>query len=299
MGNLARLSIWRLRVRIPLRVRITSQRTEREIKVRNILAAVVTAAITVTGASAFAYAPDAYSVTPVWSVTAPPFSNSMAGHQFGGYIISNNMWNCQDGCQGATGNSDGTQTIWGNSSSDWGVTANLGGTTGTAVLTYPEDQQIWTLPDNTDEPLSDFAFLHGNATENMPHASLDAEAAYDIWAGPTGETSGNFATEIMIWLENHGQTPAGHVVGTTSWYGQTFTVWSETGNHVITFVLNGTQARGTTHILSAMNYLRNHGMIAKNYGLAQIDFGFEICNTGGTAENFNVTSYNVTDMLKS
>lgn len=225
-------------------------------------------------------------------------SNAMAGHQFGNYIITNDMWNCQSGCPGATSSSDGTQTIWGNSSSDWGAIANLGGTNGTAVLTYPDAQQIWTQPNNTVTPLSNFKFLHGNATENMPTTNLDAEAAYDLWAGPVNNSAGNFNTEVMIWLENHGQRPAGNIVGTAKWYGQTFTVWSEPGNKTITFVLNGTQRSGTTHILSAFDWLQSHKFIPESYGISQVDFGFEICNTGGTTENFNVTNYSVTNALK-
>lgn len=235
----------------------------------------------------------------MWTVTAPPYSNSMAGHQFPGYIISNNMWNCQGGCDGATdGSGNGTQTIWANSASNWGVTATLGGTDETAVLTYPEDQQLWSLPDNTDTHVANLKLLQGHASEVMPQSNLDAEAAYDIWLGPIN-TPNAFNTEVMIWTENHGQTPAGHVVGSASWYGQNFTVWSETGNHTITFVQDNTMKSGTTHILSAIHWLANNKFIPKNYGLAQVDFGFEICNTGGTSENFNVTSYNVTSQLKS
>src|SRR6185437_15176289 len=47
----------------------------------------------------------------------------------------------------------------------------------------------------------------------------------------------NYSIEVMIWVDNHGQRPAGNVVNHVTIYGQHFTVW-RSGSDYFTFALN-------------------------------------------------------------
>jgi hypothetical protein len=47
-------------------------------------------------------------------------------------------------------------------------------------------------------------------------------------------------------------------------------------------------------ILGMMNWLVSHGYLPAGTGLNQIDYGFEICSTGGAPETFTVSGYGIT-----
>ncbi|HEY3975663.1 MAG TPA: hypothetical protein VGM79_00215 [Streptosporangiaceae bacterium] len=46
-------------------------------------------------------------------------------------------------------------------------------------------------------------------------AATDAEAAHDIWVN-------GLSKEVMVWVDDHGQAPAGSRVATTSFSGATW-----------------------------------------------------------------------------
>ena len=115
-----------------------------------------------------------------------PISNS------NGYTtyVGNNMWGCGNGNCGA-------QTVTAYDPGHWSATSTQA-SGNTAVLTYPNVQQLFTKTTNTDPAISAFASITSDFTETMnPQAGTDAEAAYDIWLG---NTSG--PNEIMIWVDN-------------------------------------------------------------------------------------------------
>lgn len=200
-----------------------------------------------------------------------------------GIDIRQNMWNCphtQPKC--------GAQTLWANSSSDWGVVSDQA-KGNTAVMTYPDAQNIYTLPSDEPDPLKNFGVIQSTFKLSMPSVG-DFEAAYDLWLN-------NWNTEVMIWVANHGQTPTGHIVGTATIYGQKFTIWSASGESggypsgPFTFVLKRNEMSGRVHILSVFRALEAMKLIPPKSGLDDIEFGWEICSTGGHAEDFTVTSY--------
>jgi len=98
-------------------------------------------------------------------------------------------------------------------------------------------------------------------------------------------------------VDNHGQRPEGDIVGTTVIYGQKFTVWSSPGTSggyptgPFTLVINRNETSGRVHILSAFRALEAMKLIPTTSGLNDIEFGWEICSTGGHPEDFDVTSY--------
>jgi hypothetical protein len=184
------------------------------------------------------------------------------------------------------------QTVYANSPGDWQVTANEA-KGNTAVLSYPDVQQILTTTSNTPTPVSGFAGILGDFTEAMP-ANGDNEAAYDIWMGRSAST--NYAQEVMIWVDNHRTNPApGKIVGKPTFHGARYTVWQDpsaggAGFHTIYMVRDGRQTSGTVNILAMLEWLVQRKLTAAT-GLNQVDFGWEICSTDGKAETFRMSRY--------
>jgi hypothetical protein len=193
----------------------------------------------------------------------------------GRFDLYNNEWNTSD--------NPGPQTICGNSESDWQATSTQRAGN-TAVLTAPSVQ----IPYNNSHgyPLSDFSSLSSSYTEDMNAvAGTDAEAMYDIWLN-------NLTLEVMFWVDNHGQTPGGSVVATTTFSGATWDLW-QTGSGYWAFVRQGNAASGTVDLLAGLQYLESRGDLAGTDLLWQVNFGWEICSTAGAPETFTVSNYSV------
>ncbi|HKR68604.1 MAG TPA: hypothetical protein VJT16_07195 [Streptosporangiaceae bacterium] len=187
----------------------------------------------------------------------------------GGYIVYNNEWN----------GGHGPQSIWANSYKYWGaVSKQKAGNT--AVETYPCVQKNYS-----NVPISSMKLLRTGFTEYMPSnkSGLDAEAANDVWLN-------NYNIEVMIWVDNHGQRPAGNVIDHVTIYGQHFTVWKD-GSDYFTFALSHNENKGVTHILASINWLIHHHQLAANVTLTQVNFGWEIASTGGQSRSFIVKNF--------
>lgn len=93
----------------------------------------------------------------------------------------------------------------------------------------------------------------------------------------------------MVWVDNHGQRPAGSVSANPTIAGKKFAVWRN-GSSMYTFALSGKQeTRGTIHLLRAMNWLVRHRYLSSSDSLTQVNFGWEICSTDGRPMDFTVT----------
>jgi len=173
---------------------------------------------------------------------------------------------------------------------DWGVSADMPASN-TAVVSYPDVGQIYTTSGDTPDPLSSFNSITSSFTEYGPGSGGgdDYEAAYDIWAG-TG--SHNYAQEIMLWVDTQGQTPAGSKVGTADIGGVRYSVWSEHDNPV-SLARTSNESSGTVNLLAALDWLESHGYMPQGSGLNEVDFGWEICSTGGSAKRFSMTRYGI------
>jgi hypothetical protein len=190
--------------------------------------------------------------------------------------------------------SGASQTLTAYSPGDWSVSANMPASN-TAVVSYPDTQQIYTTTSDNPDPLSGFSSITSSYTESGPSGSGDDyEAAYDIWAG-TG--SNDYAQEIMIWVDNHGQTPAGSQVASATIGGVGYQIWSTSGakalGNPVSMVLDSNQSAGSVNILDDLNWLESNGYMPAGSGLNQIDFGWEICSTGGVAETFTLSQYGI------
>lgn len=232
--------------------------------------------------------------------------------------IGQDMWAANGtGQNGAT--SPTVQTMCDvNGFSDWTVTANMQPPDYTGVQTYPNVQQLvnnwngdgWNNCGSTcgDTPIDSLASLTGSwSTVEPALTDGDWELAYDIWT-----TAGK---ELMVWVDPSNQradngdfimdyqgVPQENVtVG-----GQTFTLYNYGGTQddpstglpqlTLTTQVNGQPtyqhaATGSVNLLAVFKYFESVGVIPVGQTLSQIDFGWEICNSGGAAETFTLNGY--------
>jgi hypothetical protein len=180
------------------------------------------------------------------------------------------------------------ETIYVDSPGHWQVISDQAAGN-TAVLAYPDVQQIFTLTSNAPAPLSSFSSVVSDFKESMP-AGGDNEAAYDIWLGTSA--SRNSSQEVMIWVDNHRTNPPpGKVVSRPTFLGARYTVWYNNGT--VYMVRDRNETSGRIHILTMLDWLESHGYSPGGSGLNQIDFGWEICSTGGTPEIFTISRYDL------
>ncbi len=201
---------------------------------------------------------------PVWESSAPfgSWTND-------GYVLYNNEWNTSQA---------GPQTIWADSFHHWGVSSDQAANT--AVKTYPCVQQNY---DNVK--VTSLSYLRSAFSQSMPKAPrLDAEAAYDIWLN-------NYNVEVMVWVDNHRQTPAGHVVAHVKIYGQLFALYRNGDSFYSFKIVKRHETSGRAHLLSTLDWLLRHGYIGSSDTLTQVDFGWEIASTVGRPMDFTVTRY--------
>jgi Glycosyl hydrolase family 12 len=195
--------------------------------------------------------------------------------------VGNNMWGCGNGNCGA-------QKVNAYNPGNWSVTSTQPAGN-TAVLTYPDIQQVFAKWDGSgDVAVRRFASITSDFAEAMQGGSgTDAEAAYDIWL------SGTTRHEVMIWVDNVGRGNGGASrYGHVTIAGQGFTVYTYGSEIIVSLDKNETS--GTVDILATLRWLQTQRLVSSSAALAQVDFGWEICSTGGRPEMFAVSKYNLT-----
>jgi hypothetical protein len=242
--------------------------------------------------------PATTSPSPVQTTTSPapaPTSTHLApgawcsSAAFGQQAIANSPFDLYNN-EWDTAANPGPQTICGNSASDWQVTSNQRAGN-TEVLTYPSVQLNYN--GTHGYPLSKFTSMTSSYTENMNAVSgTDAEAAYDIWIN-------NLNKEVMIWVDNHGQTPAGSKVATTTFSGATWNLYETSNKGYMAFVREGNASSGTVDLLAALNYLEGRGDLTASDVLWQVNLGWEIASTAGAPETFAMSNYSLTSSPSS
>jgi hypothetical protein len=218
------------------------------------------------------------------------FTTSDAQGQWsnGGYFIRNDAWN----------GDAGPQTLYACSYHSWNVVANEPSTTD--VKSYPDVQMDFQKSgsgDGTGVPISSFNSITSTFAETSPHVGI-YEDAYDIFVN-SNTLDGPGTTEIMIWVDNYNQAPAGTKMASAVSFGnRTYDVYYEpdngNGGHYIAFVATANFTSGTVDILSFFNYAIQKNWIPSAAPLNQICFGVEICETNGADATFEFTDFSIT-----
>jgi hypothetical protein len=208
----------------------------------------------------------------------PSFSTSA---QFGTwdlspYFVTNDMWN--------EGAGNVSQTLYACSFSDWYVTTTASG--GGSVLTYPDSHL--DVP-NTPE-ISSLSSVTSTFADSNPNTGT-YEDAYDIWLNGIADPSGG-SDELMIWTNNHGQTPAGSPMATVTIGGQTWTAWKGNGGYMA-FVASSNVTAGSLNLLAFLQWITAEGWVPANSTLNQVDYGVEICSTNGAPATFSFGDFSV------
>src|SRR6476661_50203 len=96
------------------------------------------------------------------------------------------------------------------------------------VQAYPNvhrDYHNWST--GFEPKLSSFKSVTSRWAADAPGAGV-YDVAYDIWLNGVAD---NGSTELMVWTENHNQTPAGRIVARdVTLSGHTWDLWAESGN---------------------------------------------------------------------
>jgi hypothetical protein len=195
----------------------------------------------------------------------------------GNFDLYNNEWNTAQA---------GPQTIWAYSYKHWGVQSTQADTR--SVKSYPSVQENLNYP-----RVSSLGVLWSRFRQSMPTVrhfdEFDAEAAYDLWL-----MDGKNQIEFMVWVDDHGQRPAGSPVTAVTFYGRRYRLWVS-GRTLFTFRLLGRQATsGSVHLLTMIDWLMQHRYLNRKDTLWQVNFGWEICSTDRVPMNFTVTNYSLT-----
>jgi hypothetical protein len=212
------------------------------------------------------------------------YSGITASNGYNTYVI-NDVWNPISGA---------SQTIYAYNPGDWYAIANMP-KGNTAVISYPDCQQLMG-----DVPLSSFTEISSSYTENMnATSSTIGEAAYDIWCN-------DWANEVMVWVDIRNEnlnTSGDHYVGAMTVATQEFGIFrngtSSTSEIICALGVTPTnsagtiQQSGTVDILTTLKTLETMGILPANSTLTAIDFGFEVCSTGGVNETFAVTEFTI------
>jgi Putative Ig domain len=215
--------------------------------------------------------------SPVWTDTAANTDNTDTYSGDSPYVLAMDMWN-------ATA-SPVSQTMDVCNQGSWSVDDTTTSSTNTAVLVYPNVQE------NYSSAVSSYSAISSSYAANSTSAG-DYEFAYDIWLN--GYSTGH--NEVMIWTQNHGQTPGGSLVASDiTVSGLTWDLYASSDNSYIAFVpANGAAySSGTLNLLAMFDYLMQNGNIASTSTLTQIDYGVEVCNTGGAEGQFNITGFSI------
>jgi hypothetical protein len=197
------------------------------------------------------------------------------------------------------------QTLTATDPGNWGVDATWpAGNTG--VQTYPSIAVNYGTVTDFPTALSTYTALTSSFAETMNATSgTSAWAAYDVWLGASNcspATQSCSTDEMMIQNDfaNNGfcTTLATATFGGSN--GVPVQQWHlcQFGAELIWKLgvddnSKVNEQSGAVDILAMAKWLVTNGYVPANEGLWSVDYGWEICSTGGQAENFHVSQFTV------
>ncbi|MFE9451055.1 hypothetical protein [Streptomyces sp. NPDC006739] len=200
----------------------------------------------------------------VWNSCAQYGNTSLNG-----YTLYNNIW----------GSGAGSQCIWANSGTNWGVWANHPNTGG--IKSYPNSDKV------INKSITSLGSLSSSYNVSVPSSGA-YETAYDIW-------DTNHQYEIMLWMNKTGPVgPLGTSQGNVTLGGHSWTVYKGTNgsNQVFSFVRTSNSGSGTVNVLPILKWIKDTKGWYGNVTIGDFQFGFEITSSSGGL-NFTVNSESV------
>ncbi|MDW6059577.1 hypothetical protein SAZ11_18120 [Streptomyces sp. FXJ1.4098] len=187
----------------------------------------------------------------------------------GGYTLYNNIW----------GSGAGSQTIWANSYTDWGVWANHPNTGG--IKSYPNAKRV------VGKKVSAIGSLNSSYNVTVPSSGA-YNTSYDIW-------DTNYDYEIMLWMNKTGPVgPLGTSQGSLTLGGHSWTVYkgSNGANEVFSFIRTSNSNSGSVDIKAIVNWIKNTKGWFGDVTIGDVQFGYEITSSSGGLD-FKTNSFNV------
>ena len=192
-----------------------------------------------------------------------------ANTSLNGYTLYNNIW----------GSGAGSQCIWANSGTNWGVWANHPNTGG--IKSYPNATKA------INKSITSLGSLTSSYNVSVPSSGA-YETAYDIW-------DTNHKYEIMLWMNKTGAVgPLGTSQGNVTLGGHSWTVYkgNNGSNDVFSFVRTSNSSSGTVDVLPILKWIKDTKGWFGNVTIGDFQFGFEITSSSGGL-NFTVNSESV------
>jgi hypothetical protein len=193
----------------------------------------------------------------------------------GGFTIENDVW----------GPSPGSQCIWANSYSNWGLTANH---SGSSIESYPNVDKA-----GINKAVNSLGTVSSSFNASTP-SGTKYDQAYDIWLNGS-------SYEVMIWNKWSGTQPIaasydanGNAVPSyknQSIGGTTYNVYHR--GSVTSFLRTSQTSSATVNIKAVLQWINNTPKWYSNPTLAKVQCGWEIINTGGS-KSFTMNSYSCT-----
>ncbi|MFJ7151819.1 hypothetical protein ACIQVT_27140 [Streptomyces sp. NPDC100445] len=188
-----------------------------------------------------------------------------------GYTLYNDIW----------GSGAGSQCIWADSGTRWGVRADHPNTGG--IKSYPNAKKV------IDKPIGSLTSLTSRYDVTVPSSGA-YNTSYDIW-----DTAHHY--EIMLWVNRTGPVgPLGTSQGTVTLGGSTWTVYKgdNGANAVFSFVRTSNSRAGTVDILPVLKWIRNTKGWFGDVTIGDVQFGYEITSSAGgldfTTNSLSVSS---------
>ncbi|CAL9427468.1 hypothetical protein [Streptomyces sp. NPDC090994] len=175
-----------------------------------------------------------------------------------GYILYNNIW----------GSGAGSQCVWANSGTNWGVWADHPDTGG--IKSYPNSKKV------INKPITSLTSLTSSYNVTVPSSGA-YNTSYDIW-------DTDYDHEIMLWVNYNGAVgPLGTSQGTVTLGGHTWNVYKgdNGANAVYSFLRTSDSTAGTVNILPVLKWIKDTKGWIGNETIGDVQFGYEITSSAG------------------
>ncbi|MFC5216111.1 glycoside hydrolase family 12 protein [Streptomyces coerulescens] len=176
-----------------------------------------------------------------------------------GYTLYNNIW----------GSGAGSQCVWANSGTNWGVWASHPNTGG--IKSYPNAKKV------INKTIASLGSLTSNYNVTVPSSGA-YNTSYDIW-------DTDYDYEIMLWVNHNGAVgPLGTSQGTVTLGGHTWTVYkgSNGANEVFSFLRTSDSSSGSVNIKPILTWISGtKGWMSSGETIGDVQFGYEITSSSG------------------